>query len=39
MEWRWAWRVGVSRAADGIVTMGVVAYMHAHMPLMSAPSL
>ena len=32
MRWRWAWRVGVSSAADGAVSTGVVAGMRAHMP-------
>jgi hypothetical protein len=32
MGWRWAWRVGVSSAADDAATTGVVAGMHAHAP-------
>ena len=33
MEWRWAWQVGVSSAADGAATTGVVTGMHTHAPL------
>ena len=35
MGWRWAWQVGVSSAADGAVTTGVVACMHVHTPSFS----
>ena len=39
MEWRWAWWVGVSSVANGTVTMGVVAGMHACKHAIIFPSL
>ena len=32
MRWRYTWRVGVSSAADGAASTGVVAGMRAHVP-------